>query len=57
MLRIFDKSGTLCKETILQSGKSDPFLVYYKVNKVNLLEDKIEVLGNAGAFEKTYQII
>lgn len=54
VLRVFDKSGGLLKETILQSGKPDPFLVHYNVNKVNILEDKIEVLGSTGKVENAY---
>ena len=56
VLRVFDKSGTLLKETVLQSGKPDPFLVHYNVNKVNILEDKIEVLGSTGKVENQYPL-
>lgn len=56
VLRLFDKSGTLHKETILQSGKPDPFLVHNNVNKVNILEDKIEVLGSTGNLETEHSL-
>ena len=56
LLRVFDKSGAMVKETILQSGKPDPFLVHYNVNKVNILEDKIEVLGSTGKVEAEHPI-
>ena len=56
VLRVFDKSGTLLKETVLQSGKPDTISVYYNVNKVNILEDKIEVLGSTGKVENQYPL-
>jgi hypothetical protein len=57
VLRVLDKSGAMVKETILQSGKPDPFLVHYNVNKVNILVDKIEVLGSTGKVEAEYSLI
>lgn len=57
VLRVFDKSGAMVKETILQSGKPDPFLVHYNVNKVNILDDKIEVLGSTGKVENEHPLV
>jgi hypothetical protein len=57
VLRVLDKSGAMVKETILQSSKPDPFLVHYNVNKVNILDDKIEVLGSTGKVEAEYSLI
>jgi hypothetical protein len=56
VLRVLDKSGALLKETILQSCKPDPFLVHYNVNKVNILDGKIEVLGSTGKLETEHAI-
>jgi hypothetical protein len=56
VLRVFHNSGALLKETILQNGKPDPFLVHYNVNKVNILNDKIQVLGSTGKVETEHVI-
>lgn len=56
VLRVLDKSGAMVKETILQSGKPDPFLVHYNVNKVNILDDKIQVLSSTGKVEAEHAI-
>lgn len=56
VLRVFDKTGAMIKETILQSGKPDPFLVHYNVNKVNIMDDKIQVLGSTGKIETEHAI-
>jgi hypothetical protein len=56
VLRVFDKSGVMIKESILQSGKPDPFLVHSNVNKVNILDNKIEVLDKLGDLETVHSI-
>ena len=56
VLRVFDKAGNLLKERVLQSGIPDPFLVHYNVNKVNILDDKIEVLGSTGKVETEHAL-
>ena len=57
VLRVFDKTGAVIKEMVLQSGKPDPFLVHYNVNKVNILDDKIEVLGSTGKVETEHSLV
>lgn len=57
ILRVFDKKGEMLKETILQSGKPDPFVVHYNVNKVNILDEKIEVLGSTGRVETEHPLV
>lgn len=56
VLRVLDKAGNPVRENILQSEKPDPLWVHYNVNKVNILDDKIEVLGSTGKVEAEHAI-
>ncbi len=56
ILRLLDKNGTVLKETILQSGKPDPFLVYYDINKATIQDDKIQIFGSTGKVESEFLI-